>query len=158
MSAFIVSPRTMARVVQGFVDHAAAGARDVSPDSDGFVPSGDFRAAPGAPAIVAPRAGETEGQYRARLWAALYRMNRAAVRARYGSLRDMMPPDWRTPAPDGGSTLGQRFKSAACLSYQCTEGNVPDSRLFAALAWLEGRIGIALAWRDPDVKSAGWGD
>ena len=73
------------------------------------------------------------GELRRRLWAALGKMNLAALKARYGD-------DCNDPIPEyqgGGEYLyhtpamaHMRVKEAHCFRYQCFEGNIPNTDLF----------------------------
>jgi hypothetical protein len=69
----------------------------------------------------------------------LYRLNAEAVRQRYGR-NDPIPDNYRYsvvfPLPI------QQYKSLACLVYQCTEGNVPQTALYHVL--MRRKIDLAL--------------
>lgn len=84
----------------------------------------------------------------------LYDMNTNAVNQRYRESDD--PPVYRWK-PSHDSSVIQNLKSMRCLSYQCCEGNVPETRLYAAL---EQAINT-LCWKIindlTEYKEAEWG-
>jgi len=138
MSAFIVSNETMQTVVYAVMNANA---------SDVVGPLAKLRA----------EGPEAVGN-------ALLRMNTRAVNSRYcertraptyehGSEWFSLIDGQRFPAP----SEAQQFKSIACLSYQCSEGKVPNSALFKALHVLKAEIAIAVAHASPAVKSSVWG-
>lgn len=64
----------------------------------------------------------------------LWRMNANALVQRYNDNAEDFEADikaYTSPAPS--QDLYQLLKSANCLLYQCAEGNVPETRLYAVL-------------------------
>ena len=80
---------------------------------------------------------------------ALLRMNERAVNFRYPSKENerrffrSKEYVWN-PLP---TSKAQALKSIMCLSYQCTEGNIPESKLFKKLGKLERALAINMASR-----------
>jgi len=71
----------------------------------------------------------------------LYRMNYAAMQARYDDLDDCdLPPDPYVYEDPGKLTVAGMYKSIACLTYQCAEGDVPNSALYKVAARVEERL------------------
>ena len=88
---------------------------------------------------------------------ALYHINELAVRARYG---DNRPPDLTAPQtyrhkPSLSSEV-ERYKAASCLLYQCSEGDVPETPTFRALADLTRAIGHRIIAQLPEYRAAAW--
>jgi hypothetical protein len=155
MSAYIVSERTMARVVWAiatekeragldvFTDSAVALAKAVlAGDADAAIPLADEV----SEYTRDPNAGLTK------LGRELFRMNQAAVIARYGDRPDddyQGIPEFRfTPGLLEGDGDGWRVgegESAAVsavaeLVYQCSEGDVPTWPLYQRLVEAEKRL------------------
>lgn len=108
----------------------------------------------------------------------LYAMNVEAVMQRYPDCRDS-PGDLPGPANArhlpmrykfrgkrltascGGPTVGgldwiSHYKAMTCLSYQCSEGNVDESELYAELERAKGRIADHILSRTPEYDAAPW--
>jgi hypothetical protein len=155
MSAYIVSERTMVRVVNAIATAEERKGLDVFTDSAvalaKAVLAGDAAAAvPLADEVSEytrdPNAGLTK------LGRELYRMNQAAVIARYGDRPDddyQAIPEFRfTPGLLEGNGDGWRVtdgESAAVsavaeLVYQCSEGDVPTWPLYQRLAEAEQQL------------------
>ena len=91
---------------------------------------------------------------------AIYRMNKDALEQRYGK------------HPDGsvlGKTARFRFrmvhrpavavyKACSCLLYQCSEGNIPERKLFKALESVLDIMARDIVTGLPDYEAAPWGD
>ncbi len=91
----------------------------------------------------------------------LYQMNREAVKQRYNEpknsdyikIPDCEKIDWTS---NGKLDKYQALKSMQCLRYQCSEGNVPKTKLYKFLNQ------IIEYWMDyiineiPEYKNAGW--
>lgn len=137
MSAFIVAPECVERLVTF------------------LLPCREFLKE-NPPPGVALRPAETYGQ---RLYNSLMSMNVAAVNQRYGERHKPA----RHKFQHRGAPLVQVYKDAQCLSYQCMEGDVPDS---AGYKWLEAVTAMLKACYDaephptPDkaYNDALWGD
>lgn len=78
---------------------------------------------------------------------ALFEMNARAVNSRYpGEPQQVVPEYTFRPLGDEISVpKAAQFKAVACLLYQCSEGNEPDSELFKALDALCNRLACAVA-------------
>lgn len=108
MSAFIVSTECMDRVVRGF-----------------------------ALALTLPLSDELSND----LGRQLFALNVEAVRQRYGNADDMMAEGWRAedytftepPTLPDCPPLVDSYKAMQCLHYQCSEGNVPEQKLYSLL-------------------------
>jgi len=111
MSAFIVSPDTMHRCVKAF-EHC-----------EGKV-------------ACLPVSNPNE------LGRDLYAMNKAAVSWRYDGDLDGFEevPDPYEYEDPGKLTVAGMYKSIACLTYQCAEGDVPNNALYKVAARVEERL------------------
>jgi hypothetical protein len=61
------------------------------------------------------------------------------------------------PAPLTREALIQAHKSASCLLYQCSEGDVPERPLFKALKAFTQRLAKEFITIDPRWEEAQWG-
>ena len=84
----------------------------------------------------------------------LHAMNVVAVNQRYGEHNNPLFPGftWRPSSPI------QVCKSLACLRYQCTEGDVPDSPLYKAITSFRDRLTSHIVTGLPEYSEAHWGD
>jgi hypothetical protein len=158
MSAYIVSGETMARVVDAVATAEERTGRALfSADAEAMaraVLAGDVEAACAladeitehAAAPADPHAGLT------RLGRELYRMNRAAVVARYGDRPDddyqAVPKFVFAPELLAGETRGWAADddgpasvAVGELIYQCSEGDVPERPLYRRLVEAKARLG-----------------
>src|SRR5215469_17623692 len=115
MSTFIVNTNVMAKVVTAILLNF-----------DTFDGQGTCRTALLAePTNAQKPAGSQIGRK-------IFLMNRRALRARYGCGEHLNVPEfvfdkWADATPV------EQFKAMCCVLYQCCEGKVPNSRLYAAL-------------------------
>ena len=87
----------------------------------------------------------------------LFLMNRKALYARYG-LGDHLPtPEFVFEQWAEASPVAQ-FKAISCLRYQCSEGNVANSRLYDELNRAAGELAQAIVQELPEYDKASWGD
>jgi|WetSurSiteA1Bulk_404760.scaffolds.fasta_scaffold01123_9 hypothetical protein len=105
--------------------------------------------------------------WQAKLGQMMFEMNMTALGDRYGD-RLSKPQDWRTEThPDGytykynplplkNSPL-QQLKSFSCYMYQCSEGDVPDSKLYKALDRIQDQAFYHYVSRLPEYDQAEWG-
>ena len=104
--------------------------------------------------IPRPQTNDEEYEY-IRLAVDLHQLNVDAVNQRYRSDDESEYSPWlsafRTPA------AMHAYKSAQCLLYQCSEGNVPDHPLYKALAEMKNRMAEAVIYGMPDYETAKWG-
>lgn len=112
MSAFIVGVKTINRVIT-FV---ASSAKEV----------------PVATNRLFESAGALNYDYVA-LGRALWALNTKAVNIRYGEKNKTAKEYRYNPQYDVATNPIQGFKSLGCLIYQCTEGEIPNTKLFKAL-------------------------
>jgi hypothetical protein len=93
---------------------------------------------------------------------ALWAMNLDACQQRYPSHADRLKagvpgnyiPPCRKLKP---AELVAGFKALECLSYQCSEGNVPDSPLYGELTRVMGEVAVAIVRALPAYERAPWG-
>jgi hypothetical protein len=84
-------------------------------------------------------------------------MNRRALRARYGCGEHLGLPEfvfqkWADATPV------QQFKAISCLLYQCDEGKVRESRLYAELNHAAGELAQRIVQDLPEYDMAAWGN
>jgi hypothetical protein len=87
----------------------------------------------------------------------LFLMNRRALRARYGCGDHLHLPEfvfekWTDVTPI------EQFKAMCCLLYQCREGKVSNSRLYAELNNAAGELAQRIVQDLPQYTKASWGD
>ena len=87
----------------------------------------------------------------------LFLMNRRALRARYGKGEHLRLPgfvfeEWADAKPV------EQFTSVRCLLYQCSEGNVPRSRLYSELNHAAGKLAQRIGQDLPEYEKAPWGN
>ena len=87
---------------------------------------------------------------------ALFLMNRRALRERYGPGDHLRLPEfvfeqWAEATPV------EQFVAMRCLLYQCCEGSVPHSRLYAELNRVAGELAQRIVQDLPDYQRAPWG-
>ncbi len=90
------------------------------------------------------------------LGSALLAMNHLALEARY----DDEPPqsvDYTFKAGQASQNLMQRYTSMRCLLYQCSEGDVPQTRLYLFLERLIGATAGNIVCELPAYDRATWG-
>lgn len=85
----------------------------------------------------------------------LLRMNWAGLRARYGDKPERI--DYVFVKRETPISVADAYKAMRCLIYQCSEGAVPESKLFKQV----GRLGAALCEvyvsSLPEYNAASWG-
>ena len=84
-------------------------------------------------------------------------LNRRALRARYGCGEHLRLPEfvfekWADAAPV------EQFKAMCCLLYQCSEGKVPNGRLYDELNRAAGELAQRIVQDLPEYDKASWGD
>jgi hypothetical protein len=87
----------------------------------------------------------------------LFLINRGAFSARYGCgdhfrLPEFVFEKWADATPV------EQFKAITCLLYQCCEGKVPDSSLYAELDRAAGELAQRIVQDLPEYDKASWGD
>lgn len=132
MSAYVVEDRTIDRILTYLTM--------------------DAEAVPSLLPRVAAAAGARPGDASA-IGRALLAMNVRAVNARYSEHAAAPAYTW-TPAMADDA---QYAKSLDCYMYQCSEGDVPDEPLYAAMEHVRRFLGADLVRRLPDYEEAEWG-
>ena len=122
MSAFIVNTNVMAKVATAILFNF-----------DTFDRESTCRMA----LLAAPTDAQKEAG--TKIGRKLFRLNRRALRARYGCGEHLNLPEfvfekWADATPV------EQFKAMCCLLYQCCEGNVPNSRLYDELNRSAGEL------------------
>jgi hypothetical protein len=155
MSAFVIDPETMDKVVSTLT-------------------------AKGQWGYVLRRVGDTftdAPDAATKIGRQLYAMNLDAVMERYPDTHDN-PKDMPGPVDAKGRSTAARlpttykaklrnpvtqadwvagFKAISCLSYQCSEGDVPKTELFKELELAEGMIAARIVQNLPEYEKAPWG-
>ena len=140
MSAFMVSPNVMAKVVTAILLNL-----------DTFDGESTCRAALlAAPADAQKEAGTKIGKK-------LFLLNRRALRARYGCGEHLSLPEFVFERWADATPIAQ-FKAMHCLIYQCCEGKVPNSRLYDELNRTAGELAQRIVQDLPEYEKASWGD
>ena len=140
MSAFMVNTNVMAKVVTAILLNL-----------DRFDRENTCRTALlDAPTDTQKVAGTTIGKK-------LFRLNRRALRARYGRGDHLRVPEfvfekWADATPV------EQFKAIHCLLYQCHEGKVHESRLYDELNRSAGDLAQRIVKDLPEYEQATWGD
>ncbi len=91
------------------------------------------------------------------LGASMFQMNIDAVNERYG---ENQAQEFRTLDYEFSFEMAddiQVLKSLQCWIYQCSEGDVPDHKLYQAFKNLEGRIACGIVSRTDAYNTATWG-
>ena len=140
MSAFMVNPNVMAKVVTAILLNL-----------DTFDGESTCRAA----LLAAPT--DAQKQAGTKIGRKLFLMNRRALRARYGCSEHLCLPQF-VFAKWADATPVEQFKAMCCLLYQCCEGKVSDSRLYDELNRAAGELAQRIVQDLPEYEKASWGD
>jgi hypothetical protein len=137
MSSFIVSEKTMSNIIYNlFWDHEFKNSYGSFLERNGYKNAEDFD----------------------RLYMEFFVMNRNAVIQRYNEKEDSdyikLPEkvNWDT----GILNKYQCLKDMKCLRYQCSEGNVPDTRLYKFLEELIEAYMSYIIEELPQYNNASW--
>lgn len=85
---------------------------------------------------------------------ALFKMNCAAVNARYGDNDDSAGEyKWKYAYATTGVRL---YKMIRCLLYQCSEGDVPKTPLFKALEKFNDRLAHEIVGKSKEYEALPW--
>lgn len=156
MSAFVVGEDTMLRVVRGICAQSKYG--PIVRQFAGF----DTQTAD-APTKIGRK---------------LFAMNIEAVKQRYPDCR-AKPADMPGPIGDDDKSLAPKlarcfkascvpnkpdraemvavYKAMSCLEYQCSEGNIPETPLFAELTKATAAVAESIVRELPEYGAAPWG-
>jgi len=85
---------------------------------------------------------------------AFLELNQEAVYQRYCERAVVYPYEFPREIP---CALIQSFKSAQCLRYQCSEGNVPETELYKQLETLIAAMAESIVQELPEYDKAEWG-
>ena len=91
--------------------------------------------------------------------AKLYELNVEAVNQRYGDKTKLVPDDDYLKSfknLDPHISMFQFLKSLECLSYQMSEGDIPETPEYQALENLIKAVSYSIAHSHPDYESASW--
>ena len=141
MSVFMISDKTMARVVN-----------TVTKRNNGYPTGHPFTF--GGLALEHNKAESLSV-----LGTALYKMNAEAMHQRYGDIATVTDeaPAYRHRNIWPESNRYQDFKSVRCLIYQASEGDVPEtSDLFKALEQMAGDMAYDIVSQDHRFDAAEW--
>ena len=86
---------------------------------------------------------------------AIKNLNCDAVAQRYNEKKDIEAVEEYTFKYEF-TTLYQAFNHLRCLTYQCSEGNIPETKLYKLLEKLEQNLEYTIALENPEVKGAEW--
>jgi len=89
---------------------------------------------------------------------ALYSLNVEALRQRYEDYKEMISPFVFTSEIwfDDKKGNAQFYKSLCCFTYQCLEGNVPETELYKELEKLENDLAHEIAMKWAGEQGAVW--
>ncbi len=141
MSAFMVEDKTINRVVSWFRREVATNrhftldwlAREYGVDLE--------------------RAGWDE-----KLAQAMFQLNCDGVTERYGKGEaEKFRPLNFTYQPEDYSSLVQVLKSLQCWKYQCSEGDVPETKLYQFFEGVEHHLALKIVMNLPEYEKAKWG-
>ena len=160
MSAYIVYERTINKVVSLIEIEHRSGVRRAQRRRTKGGPSFAFGCIKVTPGRTRNGSGLCE------IGRTLYLMNTLAINMRYGERE--RPPHYPFREPSKTITTDERIamaKSARCLLYQCSEGDVPKNALFQDLAQLVQDVGADIIegtpYTDltdhPSYEAALWG-
>ena len=128
MSAFIISHQTMNAVITGIKKG-----------------SGDIK--------LLYLMGDGQTLDCQRLFDDLYALNVDAIRARYRN--PGCAPNYKF-SQECFSKI-ESFKATQCLLYQCSEGNVPDEKLFKLLEDHSNELAKSIVQSLPEYERSSWG-
>ena len=143
MSSYVVEDKTINKVVE-FLSLK--------------ILSGDVFYAHTADKLLAQGYDLATHQGRVRLAVRMFALNVRAVDERYGrdEAKEFRPLDFEyTPLPR--PTAVEAYKALACWRYQCSEGNVPETRLYKLMEDVRNDIAHNIVSALPDYDAAPWG-
>ena len=140
MSAFMVNTKVVAKVVTAILLNL-----------DTFDGKSTHRTA----LLAAPTHAQKEAG--SKIGRKLFLMNRRALHARYVCSDDNRLPQfiferWADATPV------EQFKAITCLLYQCSEGDVSNSRIYGELSRAAGELAQRIVQDPPEYEKASWGD
>lgn len=132
MSAFLVSAKTIDRIVSGL--------RYQSRDCKHYIES-----------KLNPLGLSLKGEHT--LGSAILQLNQLALKVRYG---DELVEHAYKYNPNNAAGVLEAIKSFDCLIYQCSEGDVVNSPLYKVLVDLKNELTGYYVRRLPDYDKASW--
>jgi hypothetical protein len=101
--------------------------------------------------------GQTAADAAQAIVARLKEMNRAAMQERYPDRHGVTAADmtYRFAGFADASPI-EMHKALACLSYQCCEGKVPETRCYRELERVTGMVANGIVQRLPAWERAAW--
>ena len=93
-----------------------------------------------------------------RLAVRMFVLNKMGVESRYGrgQAKEFRPLDFKYRATMPPTAI-QAHKALSCFLYQCSEGNVPETKLFKALEHVKAAIANSIVSNLPAYENAKWG-
>ena len=89
---------------------------------------------------------------------AMFQLNCDGVNARYGEGEaEKFRPLNFTYRPEDCSSLVQVLKSLQCWNYQCSEGDVPETKLYQFFEEVEHHLALKIVMNLPEYEKAKWG-
>jgi hypothetical protein len=93
-----------------------------------------------------------------KLATAMFQLNCDGVTARYGEGEaEKFRPLTCTYKPEIYHSLVQVFKSLQCWKYQCSEGDVPQTKLYQFFEAVENHLAVKIVMDLPEYEKAKWG-
>ncbi len=100
----------------------------------------------------------TSDQWDETLAQAMFQLNCDGVNARYGNGEaEKFRPLNFTYRPEDCSSLVQVLKSLQCWNYQCSEGDVPETKLYQFFEEVEHHLALKIVMNLPEYEKAKWG-
>ncbi len=100
----------------------------------------------------------TSDRWEETLAQAMFQLNCDGVNARYGNGEaEKFRPLNFTYRPEGDTSLVQVFKSLQCWLYQCSEGDVPDTKLYQFFEEVAHHLALKIVMNLPEYDKATWG-
>src|SRR5437588_3824126 len=97
----------------------------------------------------------TSDNWDEKLAQAMFQLNCDGVNARYGEGEaEKFRPLNFTYKPEGDTFLVQVLKSLQCFLYQCSEGDVPQSKLYQFLEEVEHHLAVKIIMDLPEYDTA----
>jgi hypothetical protein len=88
-----------------------------------------------------------------RLASLMFELNVRAVNDRYGDRGTVTPFQYKRECTNDVKA----YKALGCWLYQCTEGDVPDTKLFQAMKKVHANLAHYIVSKLPEYERAKWG-
>ena len=100
----------------------------------------------------------TSDKWDEKLAKAMFQLNCDGVNARYGKGEaEQFRPLNFTYTPEMYHSLVQVFKSLQCWKYQCSEGDIPKTKLYQFFTEVENHLALKIVDSLPEYQKAQWG-